>query len=65
MNNLFDIEEMLSPVVRTNNDDSKVLAMAFVNMQPLETLYTTEEAFSNGTLFKNLNKPFYGGRVQC
>lgn len=65
MDNLFDIEEMLSPVVRTNNDDSKVLAMAFVNMQPLETLYTTKEAFSNGTLFKNLNKPFYGGRVQC
>lgn len=65
MDNFFDIEEMLSPVVRTANDDSKVLTMAFVNMQPLETLYATEEAFSNGTLFKNLNKPFYGGRAKC
>lgn len=37
--------------------DSEVLAMAFVNMQPLTTVYDTERGFCNGTLFPNLNKP--------
>ena len=35
--------------------------MAFVNMQPLDKLYTLEDAFEAGTLFKNLNKPYLGG----
>ena len=39
-----------------------ILTMAFVDMQPLDEVYSLNEAFCNGTLFPNLNKPFYGGR---
>lgn len=38
-----------------------VLTMAFVDMQPLDTVYPNDTAFSSGTLFPNLDKPFYGG----
>lgn len=48
-------------VEAANKDNSNVLAMAFVNMQPLDTVYPNETAFSSGTLFPNLDKPFYGG----
>ena len=46
-----------SPMPRNNG----ILAMTFMDMQPLESVYPTEEALCNGTLFPNLNKPFYGG----
>ncbi len=39
-----------------------VLAMAFVDMQPIDSVYSEATAFCNGTLFPNLNMPFYGGR---
>lgn len=39
-----------------------VLAMAFVDMQPLDSVYSEELAFCNGTLFPNLDMPFYGGK---
>lgn len=39
-----------------------VLAMAFVNPQPMASVYDLPQAFSNGTLFPDLNKPFYGGK---
>ena len=39
-----------------------ILTMAFVDMQPLESVYETEKALERGTLFPNLDKPFYGGR---
>lgn len=46
-----------------NNEACKdPLTMVFVNMQPLESVYSAEEAFNIGTLFPNLNKPFLGGR---
>lgn len=38
------------------------LTMVFINMQPLDEVYMPKEAFCNGTLFPNLNKPFLGGR---
>lgn len=37
------------------------LTMVFINMQPLDSVYPLSEAFDAGTLFPNLNKPFYGG----
>ena len=37
-----------------NND---ILTMAFVNMQPLDTIYDAEKGFSKGTIFPNINKP--------
>ncbi len=48
-----------TPTPRNIPDD--VLTMAFINMQPLESVYPPETSFSNGTLFPNINKPFYGG----
>ncbi len=38
------------------------LTMVFADMQPLESVYPLETALCKGTLFPNLNKPFYGGR---
>ena len=32
-----------------------------VLQQPLENVYSQDEAYKNGTLFPNLNKPFLGG----
>lgn len=49
-----------SPMPRNNG----VLAMAFVDMQPLDSVYPEEKAFCNGTLFPNLNMPFYGGKLK-
>ena len=37
------------------------LAMVFINVQPFGRVYDTEEAFENGTLFPDFNKPFMGG----
>lgn len=41
-----------------------VLAMAFVDMQPLDSVYSEELSFCNGTLFPNLDMPFYGGKTK-
>lgn len=38
-----------------------ILTMAFVDMQPIESVYQTDTAFCRGTLFPNIDKPFYGG----
>lgn len=47
--------------VEPNKDYEDVLTMVFINKQPLDTVYPNETAFSSGTLFPNLDKPFYGG----
>ena len=39
----------------------QVLAMAYVPVQPFQQTYDPEQAWSNGTLFPELNKPFLGG----
>ena len=41
-----------------------ILTMAFVDMQPLESVYETEKSFQRGTLFPNIDKSFYGGRMK-
>lgn len=39
----------------------KPLAMAYVPIQQFTDLYENlNEGFTNGTIFKKLNKPFYG-----
>ncbi len=38
-----------------------ILTMAFVNMQPLDRVYPPETALLNGTLFPDIDKPFFGG----
>ena len=61
---MFDMSEFYrtSGIMRNDNDDcTDPLTMVFINMQPLDSVYTLSEAFCNGTLFPNLNKPFFGG----
>ena len=48
-----------NPPAQQNTSD--VLTMAFVNVQPLDYVYDEAMAFKNGTLFPNINKPFYYG----
>ncbi len=50
------------PTPENRNDG--ILTMAFVDMQPLESVYSLSDAFSNGTLFPNLNKRFMGGKCR-
>lgn len=38
-----------------------ILTLVFADMQPLDSVYKPEAAFCRGTLFPDLNKPFYGG----
>ncbi|MBQ6825697.1 MAG: spore coat associated protein CotJA [Clostridia bacterium] len=38
-----------------------ILTMAFVDSQPLESVYNSEQALKCGTLFPNINKPFLCG----
>lgn len=50
------------PRINTESGDcTDPLTMVFINMQPLDSVYPLSEAFDAGTLFPNLNKPFYGG----
>ncbi len=40
--------------------DPRILTMAFINMQPIDNVYETEEGFSHGTIFPNIDKPLLG-----
>lgn len=39
------------------------LTMAFVALQPLEDVYDEDTGLKNGTIFKNLDKPFLGRKI--
>ena len=41
------------------------LAIAYIRWQELEDVYEPMAALKNGTLFPDLNKPFYGRRARC
>ena len=40
---------------------NKLVAMCYVPVQEWEQVYDEDTAFSAGTLFPSLNKPFWGG----
>lgn len=42
------------------NNDSMVLAMAYVPWQTWRDIYNVEKALQCGTIFEELNKPFLG-----
>ena len=42
-----------------------VLAMAYVPVQHFDTVYETDTAFMQGTLFPELDKPLMVGGVTC
>ena len=41
--------------------DNDVLAMAFVNVQHINSVYDDETGFSSGTIYPCLDKPFMPG----
>ena len=45
-----------------DSPNSDILTMAFVNMQPIESVYETEDGFCRGTIFPNIDKPLSGVR---
>lgn len=44
------------------NMNKGILTMAFVDMQPIDSVYPLDTSFECGSLFPNINKPFFGGR---
>ena len=48
-----------------NNFDDFPVAMAYVPWQRWNTVYDLERALSTGTIFPELDKPFYGVRGGC
>ena len=54
-----------APVEYTPDGQPMVLALAYVPMQVLNTLYDPEEGFCQGTIFPELNKPWLVGGVNC
>ncbi len=54
----FDTNQCNPPQAQSTDG---VLTMAFVNVQPLDYVYDEAQAFTNGTLFPNINKQFYYG----
>lgn len=51
-------EPLCNPDAQNGFDDS--LAMASVPSQKWQNLYSEDEGLQNGTIFMELNKPFYG-----
>lgn len=59
----FDLqnnEESVETFRKENSFENFPLAMAYVPVQQFRQLYDTSEALQNGTLFKELNLPFFG-----
>ena len=44
--------------------EDAALAIAYVRWQHLDSVYEPEDGFSHGTIFPDLNKPFYGRRAR-
>lgn len=40
--------------------ENPVEAMAYIPFQQWQTVYSPEKAFNSGTMFPELDKPFYG-----
>ena len=56
----FDCE-MLPATEGAQPIKNAVLAMAYVPLQELNTVYPEEDALCQGTLFPDLDKPFHRG----
>ena len=62
----YSLQEILSGAARINQNYTdkrninKLVAMCFVPMQEWEQIYDEDTAYSTGTIFPSLNKPFLG-----
>lgn len=76
----FDLRDLLSPPLRFQAEwtdrntarphnprpaaESMVLAMGYVPNQVWKDLYEPDEGLNRGTIFRQLDLPFEGGRLQ-
>ena len=69
MKNNYSLQEILNGTARLNQNNfqsdeksnvNKLIAMCFVPVQEWEQIYDEDTAFSVGTIFPSLNKPFLG-----
>ena len=44
--------------------EDPALAIAYVRWQEMGCVYEPEDGFAHGTIFPDLNKPFYGRRAR-
>ena len=51
------------PHMQDTSSENTVLAMAFVNVQQISSVYDTETGFDCGTIFPCLNKPLTARRT--
>ena len=64
MNNSFVIPKNSTDnkiVYDEKSNVNKLVGMCYVPMQEWEQIYDEDTAFSTGTIFPCLNKPFWGG----
>ena len=68
MENNYSLQDILNGTARMNQNNTgekskinKLIAMCFVPMQEWEQIYDEDTAYSTGTIFPSLNKPFLGG----
>ena len=54
----------MNPHTMTAFPEETAYAIAYVKWQELSEVYEPEEAWKCGTLFPELNKPFYGRRAR-
>ena len=66
----YSLQEILSGTTRLSQNNfqsseksqaNRMIAICFVPMQEWEQIYDEDTAFSVGTIFPSLNKPFLGG----
>lgn len=50
------------PEPRQEKEEDMTLAMAYVKWQKWQNLYKPDEGFCKGTIFEELDLPFYGRR---
>lgn len=49
---------------KTPFPENPALAIAYVRWQEMENVYEAEDAYTRGTIFPELDKPFYGRRAR-
>lgn len=52
-------------MARPDAFDAQSLAMAYVPIQAFQDLYDLPKALQHGTIFQELDFPFYGGSFRC
>lgn len=55
-------ENMRTPIRRDCDFNNMPVAMAYVPWQYFNTVYEVDKALQHGTIFPELNKPWYGKR---